>query len=456
MSLYISAAHKSSGKTTVSLGLCAAMAKRGLSVQPFKKGPDFIDPIWLSRAARRPCLNLDFYTSSDSEVIATFNHYSTASDIQIIEGNKGLYDGVSLSGADSNAAMAKLLKSPVILVIDTQGMTRGIAALLQGYTAFDREVRIAGVVLNRVGGPRHEAKLIESVEAYTDLKVYGAIHKLVDETIEERHLGLVPANEDNLADKKIERLSDAVSAQLDIDALISLGKDVRPAMSSQKISQVDGVEMRIAIAMDSAFGFYYQDDLDAFKQAGAKLIPFSPIQDTQLPEADGLFLGGGFPERHMEALETNQLMRESIKQAIELGMPTYAECGGLMYLSKEIQWQSKRAAGVGVIPAKTLMQQRPQGRGYMQLKETGASLWPDGELTNIINAHEFHYSQLEELPDSTDYAYEVVRGSGINQQRDGIVYKNLLANYAHLRDSRQHRWVSRFVSFVRQQRLKTV
>jgi cobyrinic acid a,c-diamide synthase len=247
-----------------------------------------------------------------------------------------------------------------------------------------------------------------------------------------------------------------VSAQVDVDALINLGKDARPAVTAQTTHQVGESEVRIAIAMDSAFGFYYQDDLDAFKQAGATLIPFSPIQDMRLPKVDGIFLGGGFPERHMEALETNHQMRDSIKLAIEQGMPTYAECGGLMYLSKEIQWHSKHAIGVGVISAKTRMQQRSQGRGYMQLKETGASLWPDGERSNIINAHEFHYSQLEGIPDSTDYAYEVIRGSGITHQKDGIIYKNLLANYAHLRDSEQHHWVSRFVSFVRQHRLKTV
>lgn len=436
----------------MTLGLCAAMVERGLSVQPFKKGPDFIDPIWLSRAAGRPCLNLDFYTSSHAEIKATYKHYSAASEMQIIEGNKGLYDGISLSGSDNNAAMAKLLDSPVVLVIDTQGMTRGIAALLHGYATFDRQVNVTGVVLNRVGGERHEGKLIESVETYTDLKVFGAVRKLTDDSIVERHLGLVPAYEDDHADKKITSLGQIIADQVEVDALIALGAETQPPKPQRATeSHEPDAEVRIAVAMDAAFGFYYQDDLDAFKQAGAKLIPFSPIQDAQLPKADGLLLGGGFPERHMASLELNQPMRESIKQAIESGLPTYAECGGLMYLSEEIVWQSRCAAGVGVVPAISKMQPRPQGRGYMQLEETGESLWPDAEHVGIINAHEFHYSSLEGLSDAISYAYDVVRGSGIAGLKDGIVYKNLLANYAHLRDSAQHRWVSRFVSFVRQQ-----
>ena len=212
----ISAAHKSSGKTTLSIGLCAALAESGLIVQPFKKGPDYIDPMWLSKAANRPCHNLDFYTMQQTEIFNTLAKYSTNADITVIEGNKGLYDGLDLDGSNSNAALASLVKAPVILVLDARGMTRGIAPLILGYQAFDRDINIAGVILNQLGGSRHESKLHAVIEHYTDVKVIGSVYKNPQLSIDERHLGLMPSNEDNSASEKIILIRDIIKNQVDL------------------------------------------------------------------------------------------------------------------------------------------------------------------------------------------------------------------------------------------------
>jgi cobyrinic acid a,c-diamide synthase len=451
--LLISAAHKSSGKTTVSLGICAALSARGLCVQPFKKGPDYIDPIWLSRAAGRACVNLDFYTSTTKEIEAAYTGYGLAADISVVEGNKGLFDGLDLDGCNSNAALAKLLNLPVVLVIDAQGITRGVAPLLQGYVGFDSGVDIQGVILNRVAGPRHESKLLETIKHYTELKVLGVVRRFKITGINERHLGLVPANEDKLADQKIAQLRQIIQDSVDLDGLVKLssGQVEKVGDALSVTTRPSTPNLKIGIAKDAAFGFYYPDDLDEFRRVGAELVPFDTLHDRELPEdIDGLFLGGGFPETQMHSLAENKSMLRSIYVAIEQSLPSYAECGGLMYLSRGIEWDGNTAKMVGVIPAQTIISSRPQGRGYIQLQNSAYSPWPRPDTKAVINAHEFHYSRLEGLPDSTRFAYKVLRGEGIRNQQDGIVYKNLLASYAHLRDSSQNPWVSRFVDFVRQ------
>ncbi len=450
--LMISAAHKSSGKTTVSLGLCAALAARGHSVRPFKKGPDYIDPIWLSRAAEQACLNLDFFTSTLEEIKATYEYYGSAADICLVEGNKGLFDGLDLDGSNSNAALAKLLNLPVVLVIDAQGITRGVAPLLQGYLGFDSDVNIQGVILNRVAGPRHESKLLETIKYYTDLKVLGAVRRFSISGLNERHMGLVPANEDRQADKKITQLRQIMEDQVDLDNVFDLASGSKSNDGSLLSSEVrlPVTDVRIGIARDAAFGFYYQDDLDQFRKAGAALIPIDTLNDSKLPDIDGLFLGGGFPETQMHLLAKNRSMQSSIHGAIEQGLPCYAECGGLMYLTRGIEWKGEQAEMAGVIPAQTIMSSRPQGRGYIQFKESADAPWPQSDTNTMINGHEFHYSRLQGLPDSTHFAYHVLRGEGVQNQRDGIVYKNLLASYAHLRSTIQSPWVFRFVDFVRQ------
>jgi cobyrinic acid a,c-diamide synthase len=451
--LLISAAHKSSGKTTVTLGLCAALTARGLQVQPFKKGPDYIDPMWLGQAAGRPCHNLDFYCMSTDEMLTSVGHFTRDADLALIEGNKGLYDGLDLDGSNSNAALAKLTHTPVILVLDARGMTRGIAPLILGYQAFDTDVQIAGVILNQLGGSRHEAKLRAVIEHYTDVPVIGGVHRDPDLAIDERHLGLIPSNEAAAAGEHIARISARISAQVDLDHLLSLaGTDPLDFSPLPPEAAPAGPRVRIGIARDAAFGFYYPDDLMAMQRAGAELVPFNTLQDATLPDIDGLFIGGGFPETCMAELEANHMLRENIRTAIENGLPAYAECGGLMYLSRSLSWQNRRCDMVGVIPADTVMHDKPQGRGYVRLRERPGAPWPGEPAADVIAAHEFHYSALVNLDREVDFAYEVVRGTGIDGRHDGLMLYNLLACYSHLRDTGRHHWVQRFVDFVRAHR----
>lgn len=446
---YISAAHKSSGKTTMSIGLCAALTNKGYQVQSFKKGPDYIDPIWLSQATGRPCHNLDFNTQNTDEILYTYSHYSQGADVSLIEGNKGLFDGMDLHGSDSNAAMAKQLSAPVVMVLDTRGTIRGVAPLLLGYQAFDQELNIAGVILNQVGSSRHEGKLRAVIEEYTDITVLGAVHRNTAMNIDERHLGLMPGNEDIDAHNKIAELARQIDEQVDLEALMSVANSAPEIITPHQPPQIkSGTPVRIAIARDAAFGFYYPGDLEAMSQAGAELVELDTLHDQSLPEVDGLFIGGGFPETQMTALEANEGLRNSIKDAIDAGLPAYAECGGLMYLSRAISWQGERHEMVGIIPADAVMYDRPQGRGYIRVKPGKNYPWPLAE-THTISAHEFHYSRLEGLEGEFDYAYKVERGMGIDGEHDGLRYKNLMACYAHMRNTESHSWAVNFVEFVR-------
>ena len=499
--MLISAAHKSSGKTMVSIGLCAALKARGHAVQPFKKGPDYIDPMWLSQAAGHACRNLDLYLMERDDIISTFARHSL--EVNVVEGNKGLYDGLALDGSNSNAALAKLLDLPVMLVIDARGMTRGIAPLILGYQAFDRDINIAGVILNNLGGSRHESKLRAVIEHYTDVPVVGAIHHDERLAIIERHLGLMPSNESHIATAKIKQIGEAVAEQVDLDKLLALSKKAPLDIPHKAIVSPlpCGEKVRIGIARDRSFGFYYADDLDALEAAGAELVPFDALRDADLPGVDGIFIGGGFPETCATELEANVSLRTQIKHAIEGGMPAYAECGGLMYLSRSIDYQGQTYQMVGAISGDVKMHEKPIGRGYVHLKEIETHPWPRpqphaesppiqlspegpplsnfppraGERTNekgnfessgrkgerenqsLILAHEFHYSSLENLPADSRYAYQVERGHGIDGKLDGLVVHNLLASYTHLRTIGGCYWATRFVAFVRRcKELQTV
>ncbi len=442
----VSAAHKSSGKTTVSIGLCAALRARGLAVQPFKKGPDYIDPLWLGQAAGRPCRNLDFYLSPHVELKAQFARHGHDADVCLVEGNKGLYDGLDLDGANSNAALARLLDLPVVLVLDARGMTRGIAPLILGYQAFDRELRIAGVILNQLGGSRHESKLRAVIEHYTDVPVIGAIHQDRRLALAERLLGLMPANESDAPVQCIGEIAGLVAAQVDLDRLLALAP-ARPMPQALPLRASAAAPLRIGIARDAAFGFYYADDLDALENAGAQLVPFDTLNDARLPEVDGLFIGGGFPENFLDRLEANVAMREDVLAAIEAGTPAYAECGGLMYLSRSITWAGVTRRMVGAIAGDVVMHEKPIGRGYVKVTVNADHPWLAGPAT--LAAHEFHYSGLENLAPGTRFAYRMARGHGIDGENDGIIYRNLLASYSHLRSTAGCDWAARFVGFVR-------
>ena len=442
---YISAAHKSSGKTIISLGLCRAISNLNSKVQSFKKGPDYIDPIWLAKASHQPCYNLDFFNMSSEEILDLYNNHSATSDVSIIEGNKGLFDGMSVDGGDANADLAKLLNLPVILVIDTNGMTRGIAPLLQGYQNFDHGVNIQGVILNKVGGDRHESKLINAIEHYTDLKVYGSVQRNKELDIDERHLGLIPANEDDKSEIKINRISEIIADSINIKKILS--DTPNNIVSQSKPRESIPSSLTIAIPRDAAFGFYYQDDLALFEKLGTKISYFDAIRDSKLPECDGLFIGGGFPEMSLKELSSNKSLLTDIQNKINAGLPAYAECGGLMYLTNKIEYLDRSFPMVGVINANTVMTQRPVGRGYVEIEPTDSHPWKD--VSRKISAHEFHYSRLENIATDYEYAYNVLRGEGINNKKDGIITKNLLATYSHLRSVGGNLWVQQFIEFIK-------
>jgi cobyrinic acid a,c-diamide synthase len=446
----VSAAHKSSGKTTVSIGLAAELSRRGLTVQTFKKGPDYIDPMWLSAATGRSCRNLDFNLSAPEQLRIEFARHGAGADICLVEGNKGLYDGLDLQGRNSNAALAQLLDLPVVLVLDARGMTRGVAPLILGYQAFDRSIRIAGVILSRLGGARHEAKLRAVIEHYTDVPVLGAMHEDPRLGIAERHIGLTPTSEDDLAQTRIALLAAAVARQVDLERLLAATRSSAPLPAVAPLARPVRASVRVGIARDRAFGFYYPDDFEALERAGAELVFFDTLRDARLPSMDGLIIGGGFPELFMRELEANAALRGEILTAIEAGMPAYAECGGLMYLARSLSWRGDTRRMVGAIPGDVVMHERPVGRGYVRLAATEAHPWRDrGDGEVEIPAHEFHYSSIEGLGPNARFAYRVARGFGIDGKADGIVVNNLLATYSHLRSIGNYDWAARFVVFVR-------
>ncbi|SDD12392.1 cobyrinate a,c-diamide synthase [Ruegeria marina] len=446
--LMISAAHKSSGKSVVSAGLAAAFGRRGETVSVFKKGPDYIDPMWLSRAAGRAAYNLDFNTMSRPEILRLFAAKSAGSDLALIEANKGLYDGFDPEGKDCNAALAHLLGAPVVLVIDARGMTRGIAPLLQGYVGFDHGLEIAGVILNRTGGTRHERKLRQAVESYTDLDVLGAIRETPELDISERHLGLTVPAELSGVEEFLEGAARIIASSVDLDRVSGAAKRIgKLKLADAQAADLRGVGagLKIGIARDAAFGFYYPDDLEAFEALGAQLVPIDMLRDPGLPEIDGLFIGGGFPETQMGALSANVAMRRSVREALECGLPAYAECGGLMYLCRSISWRDETRPMVGFIEADAVMHARPQGRGYVRFAATNTALWSAGAAET--KAHEFHYASLENMT-SGRFARRILRGRGIDGTHDGVVKSNTTAGFIHLRNTAATPWVARFLGFV--------
>ena len=462
--LLVSATHKSSGKTIFTTALIALLKAHGANPIPYKKGPDYIDPQWLSAAAGGACYNLDFNVQSNDEIIAMVADKSPPGTIAVIEANKGLYDGVSLDGSNSNAALAELLKCPILLVVDCEGMTRGIAPLLLGYDKFVPELSIGGVILNQVGGSRHQSKLIAAVERYTDIPVMGAVMKDKALSLPERHLGLIPANEATDASQFIETLSACIAPQIDLEKIMQLAaratplahtrhKHEKPNYEKPNYKKLDA-DIRIGVFRDSAFNFYYPDDLETLERCGVELVFINSLTDSRLPPINGLFIGGGFPETQASALEANRALRHAVAEAIEDCMPVYAECGGLMYLTKSIHWQGRRFEMCGVIDADTQMHETPQGRGYVKLNETDGMIWGgqgEGNTSSVIHAHEFHYSRLVDIKQSYPTAYKISRGAGLGNGHDGIVYKNLLAAYTHQRNT-CGRWAERFSDFVRSNR----
>ncbi|MDH4130160.1 MAG: hydrogenobyrinic acid a,c-diamide synthase (glutamine-hydrolyzing) [Spirochaetota bacterium] len=452
----ISATQRSSGKTTVSIGLTCCLIQNGLRVQTFKKGPDYIDSMWLKAASGRDCYNLDQFMMGDDVVISSFKNRIKDADIAIIEGNMGLHDAMNINGSGSTAHLAKTLKSPVILVINAEGMNRGIAPLVMGYQQFDRDIQIIGVILNRVKSIRHEAKLKNALQQYCAMEVFGAIPYDTELQITERHLGLIPIEEEPELKSIFYGIEKTIREYINIERVIEKVKEFSnqgfdvdsEILEINSFNNKDVSDIKIGIARDRAFNFYYPENLEALENCGAKLIPFDTINDSKLPDVDAIYIGGGFPEVFMNELENNFKLRHNIKNAIDKGMPVYAECGGLMYLSKSIFWKGKIRQMVGGIPCSIEQTDKPKGLGYVTLFSNG-SFMPKGK----INAHEFHYSKVVSLKE-VNYICSVERGFGIDGKHDGLIYKNVIASYAHLHSNACPKWAESFIRFIKKAHMK--
>ncbi|MBI3583832.1 MAG: hydrogenobyrinic acid a,c-diamide synthase (glutamine-hydrolyzing) [Nitrospinae bacterium] len=439
--IVISAPHGRSGKTTVSIGLSAALSRRGLKVQPFKKGPDYIDTGWLTTASKNQCRNLDLFLMEEKGVKSLFGMASQDADISIIEGNTGLYDSIDIEGKNSTANLVRVLDAPVILVVDTAMMTRSIAALINGYVNFEPDINITAVILNNVSGQRHEAKLRAAIEKYSNVEILGCIPRNPLLNIPERHLGLIPQIEKSEFIPAIEKISSIVEANVNIDRIIEISKNVSSiqpsAFSLQPPTSKSGI--KIGVVMDRAFSFYYPENFEALKNTGAEIVFFNALEYRFLPDVDALYIGGGFPEMFTDELESNESLRRDIKNAVEDGMPVYAECGGLMYLSRSISWNGKTREMVGAIPCDTEMTRRLQAHGYVILQ--------DKNNGSEIRGHEFHYSRVRNLG-NVSFLYNVIRGKGIDGRHDGIVYKNVIASYSHIHTMGAQQWAENFIKTI--------
>lgn len=534
--LLISSPQGHSGKTTVTIGLCDVLRRKGLSIQPFKKGPDYIDPSWLTAATGRSCRNLDLFLIPEERLTHSFQQACEGADLAVIEGAMGLYDGFDSTGRGTTAELACLLKSPVILVVNAARMTGSIAAMVTGYQHFQKDVHIAGVILNYVSGSRHEGKLRAAVEQYCQIPVVGSIPRDPNLHITERHLGLIPSQESGEAEALIDRLGRELEGHLDLDTILEIaqsaeaphppplprgerGSDGGLLPRGERVSDSDGRPLprskgerkeslvpaskiersespllfgektknfplslgeetknpplpsgekrkesplpwgergrvrgkdkpRIGIIRDRAFNFYYPENLEALREAGADLMFIDALRD-RLPRVDGLYIGGGFPEFFLKELEGNRSLRHDIAEAIENDLPVYAECAGLMYLCQKIHWQGQSYEMVGVIPAEVQMMERPQGHGYVVAEVTGEN--PFFSVGSALRGHEFHHSKLS-LSGAVEFAYHLRRGHGIHGRKDGIVYKNLFASYTHLHALGTPEWAVALVSLASKRR----
>lgn len=443
--MVIAAPQGRSGKTTVCIGLCTAFKRRGFTVQPFKKGPDYIDPSWLTAASGRSCRNLDVILMSPESMLTSFTRACRGADLAIIEGAMGLYDGFDTGERGSTAQIARLINSPVILVINVTRMTQSIAAMVTGYQHFEPETNIAGVILNNVANSRHERKLVTAVEQHCGIPVVGSVPRDRNLKITERHLGLVPYREvePGLA---IDHICRNLEDNLNLDSILDIARSTQDSDTVETITPENKpTVVRLGVMSDHVFTFYYPENLEALTQAGAELVFFNSVGAQELPCIDGLYIGGGFPELFLKELEANKGLRQDIARAIEDGLPVYAECAGLMYLCQGIQWHGEWHEMVGVIPAEVTICQQPQGHGYAMVEVSDENPWLPVGLT--FWGHEFHHSRLSESGD-LKFAYLMRRGGGIDSQKDGIIYKNVLATYTHLHALGVPQWAEAFVSLA--------
>jgi len=426
-----------SGKTLLAVGLTSLWREKGLTVATFKKGPDFIDAGWLGFAAGRACHNLDPFLMSDAQIIDSFLSHSAGTDISITEGSRGLYDGLERNGDTSTAKLAKLLKTPVILIVDVTMATRTMAALVMGCQQFDPDLNILAAILNRVAGHRQESVVKHAIEHYCGIPVIGSVPKLQVDFLPERHMGLVPHQERDDAKRAIAWAREVAEKNLDLKAVYSLAHEVVPLERAHPINGerqsivVHGYHPRIGFIRDSSFWFYYPENLDQLKNMGADLVEINSIHDTELPDLDALYIGGGFPETQAQALADNKGFRDSLKKEIEAGLPVYAECGGLIYLGEALIADETTYPMVGALPLKMVLEKKPQGHGYTVLEVTRQN--PYYQIGEVLKGHEFHYTRaVISGSEGINAVFKIRRGNGLDGKRDGLCKKNLLGTFTHI------------------------
>ncbi len=448
--IVVAALRGGSGKTIFSVGIIAALRSLGRSIAPFKKGPDYIDAGWLALAAGRPCYNLDTFLIDRDTILGSYHSHTQHTDFSLIEGNRGLYDCIDTQGATSTAELAKLLGLPVILCIDATKTTRTMAAVVAGIAAFDPDVRIGGVVLNRVAGKRHQSILTNSIEEYTGVPVLGAVPKLREPGFPERHMGLVPTPEHGWAKPAIEAIRSVAEKHLDIERIQRLAATatlaetgVLPKPTAPEVTALSD-RPTIGILRDAAFQFYYPENLEALEAAGARLVFSSPLTDRHPPPVDALYIGGGFPETHARELEANAEFRNALKRLTQQGLPVYAECGGLMYLGERLVLAEGNFEMTGVLPAVFGFSNRPQGHGYTIVHVDKPN--PFYTRGSRLLGHEFHYSSVKEWKGSIEnLTFSMQRGTGFLDGKDGVCINNVLATYTHIHALGTPSWAAALV-----------
>ncbi len=414
------------GKTSITAAIIYGLQKKGYSVQPFKVGPDFIDPSYLTAISNRTTRNLDVWLMGKNGVLKSFVQNSNA-DISVIEGVMGYYDGFGgKSSFASTYHISSLTKTPTLLVLDASKTARSIAATAMGFAKFEKNPRISGIILNKIGSKKHEQLCRDALEK-TRLPILGVIPRDNEMQLESRHLGLIPVKENTSLDKKIKSIARSLSEFIDIDKIVKLCKKTSalPDISEEKSKKK---QTTISVALDESFNFYYQDNLDCLQRAGAELEFFSPISDKKIPDCDGIYFGGGFPEVKGELLQKNTQMLKLVKKSAENNIPIYAECGGLMYLTKSIRYKNGKFKMVGLFDAETVMEQKLK-LNYTKARSKSNVSWLK---PRTIRGHEFHYSQLDSVPRDSKFAYDMSIGIGIKNNRDGLISYNTLASYMHV------------------------
>ena len=446
----VAAPHGRSGKTVLTLGLLRALRRQGCAVQPFKKGADFIDPGWHTVAAGRTSRNLDRYFMEPDQIRAVVRGASAGADVCVVEAAMGLYDGLDAEGSTSSAEIAKITATPVVLVLDVTRMTRTAGALVLGCCAFDPDVRIAGVILNRVRGARQRALATEVIERTCGIPVVGAVPADARLNVPDRHLGLVTSGETDERERLLDGIADVVAEWVDLDAVraIAASAGELPAAAGSGLvgdaADAPGARATIAVVRDEAFSFYYPENLAALERAGARLVFVRSLGDEALPsDVDGLYVGGGFPEEFAEQLQANEAFRRSVRERAEHGLPVYAECGGLMYLGRRLVHRGRSYDMAGVLGLDTVVQDRQTAHGYARAVVGASGSWLDPGM--VLVGHEHHHSQATDLDPALRFAYAVERGRGIVPGFDGACTGNVVAGYLHVNALASPAWAPSFV-----------